>query len=121
MIDKKKQHFISLFLIFGVIVLFTLMNEWSKPQPLEAASSMMNDSMGNMMSSMHLGNVSIDDLLYQEENQEENQEEASATSSHHSAEDSELNRIHYFTTLSIIILLPFIVAGTTFLSIVWLK
>ena len=117
MIDKKKQHFISLFLIFGVIVLFTLMNEWSKPQPLEAASSMMNDSMGNMMSSMHLGNVSIDDLLYQEASQEE----ATESSSHHSAEDSELNRIHYFTTLSIIILLPFIVAGTTFLSIVWLK
>lgn len=117
MIDKKKQHFISLFLIFGVIVLITLMNEWSKPQPLEAASSMMNDSMGNMMSSMHLSNVSINDLLYQEESQEE----ASGTSSHHSAEDSELNRVHYFTTLSIIILLPFIVAGTTFLSIIWLK
>lgn len=117
MIDKKKQHFFSLFLIFGMIVLFTLMNEWSKPQPLEAASSMMNGSMGNMMSSMHLGNVNINDLLYQEESQEA----ATGMSSHHSAEDSELRRIHYFTTLSMIILLPFIVAGTAFLSIVWLK
>jgi hypothetical protein len=93
------------------------MYEWSKPQPSEAASSMMNDSMGNMMSSMHLSNVNINDLIYQEERQEA----ATETSSHHSAEDSELRRIHYFTTLSIIILLPFIVAGTTFLSIVWLK
>jgi hypothetical protein len=93
------------------------MNEWSKPQPMEAAAGMMNDSMGNMMSSMHLGNVNISDLLYQEERQEA----ATGMSSHHSEEDSELKRIHYFTTLSIIILLPFIVAGTAFLSIVWLK
>mgnify|MGYP000647956086 CR=1 FL=1 len=117
MIDKKKQHFISLSFIFGVIILFTLMNEWSKPQPLEASSSMMNDSMGNMMASMHLSNININDLVYQEESQEA----ATGMSSHHSAEDSELKRIHYFTTLSIIILLPFIIAGTAFLSIVWLK
>lgn len=117
MIDKKKLHFIRLSLIFGVIILLTLMNEWSKPQPSEAAAGMMNDSMGNMMSSMHLRGANINDLLYQEESQEA----ATGMSSHHSAEDSELNRIHYFTTLSIIILLPFIVAGTAFLSIVWLK
>jgi hypothetical protein len=84
---------------------------------MEANNGMMNDSMGNMMTSMHLGNVSINGLIYQEESQEA----ATGMNSHHSAEDSELNRIHYFTTLSIIILLPFIVAGTAFLSIVWLK
>ena len=114
--DKKKLHFITLILVFGVISLLTLMNEWSKPQSMQA-NTMMSDSMGNMMTSMHLQNVSINDLLYQEESREA----ASGMSSHHSAEDSEIKKIHYFTTFSIVILLPFIVAGTVFLSIIWLK
>lgn len=119
MIDKKKIHFVRLSLIFGVIVLLTLTHEWSKAQSWQTGSSMMSETMGMMMTSMHLKNVNINDLIQQSESQEN--ANSTSMSSHHNAQDSELGRMHYFTTLSIVMLLPFLVAGTIFLSIVWLK
>lgn len=123
MIDKKKLHFFRLCIIFGIITIFALLNEWSKPQSWQANNSMMSGSMGSMMSSMHLSNITLDDLIVQKEAQEApvNAGSNDSTSSHHNAKDSELGRAHYFTTLSIVVLLPFIVAGTMFLAIVWLK
>lgn len=117
MINKKKLQFIKLCVIFGAVVLLALFNEWSKPQAMETNNSMMTGSMGSMMSSMHLSNLKLSDLLYQEEMQEN----SSNMSSHHAKQETELSRVHYFTTMSIVLLLPLIAAGTVFLSIVWLK
>lgn len=115
--DKKKLHFFRLCVIFGTIVLLTLMAEWSMPGATKDSTSMMNSSMGSMMSSMHLNDISLSDLF----NQAERQETASGTSSHHSGEETALGSLHYFTTISIVFLLPFIIGGSIFLAIVWLR
>lgn len=78
---------------------------------------MMGQSMGNMMASMHLKNINIRDLFYQKESMNMMQ----GMQPHHNNQSGFLIISHYLTTGTIIILLPFIIAGSVFLAILWIK
>ncbi|MCX7746548.1 MAG: hypothetical protein N2645_06625 [Clostridia bacterium] len=132
---KKKLHFWQLAIIFGAITILGLAAAYGYGARDQAG--MMSQSMGNMMGSMHLKNITLGDLLRREEqmemmqgqNQNPNQAAGQAAqqrgtashSGHHGGSGSFLKTAHYLTTGTIIILLPFIVAGTIFLAIIWLK
>ena len=120
MLDKKKQHFFQLVFIFGAITAIALTFAWNNSPRMASNMSMMGQSMGNMMSSMHLNNITIDDLIRQQENVETAAADNSH-SSHHSENNRFLKTVHILTTGTIIILLPFIIAGTVFLTVIWLK
>ncbi|MCX8131823.1 MAG: hypothetical protein N3I35_17220 [Clostridia bacterium] len=116
--DRKKLYFWRLALIFGAITVLALAVSFGFNREREAG--MMDTSMGNMMSSMHLKNITVSDLIKQQEKMESVTGQDSMAG-HHSGVSSFLNSAHYLTTATIIILLPFIVAGTIFLAIIWLK
>ena len=118
MIDKKKLHFFQLAIIFGLVTLFTLLNQWGYSPPTNTGGEMMG-SMGNMMISMHSRGATLADLLTQQEASETVVESSGGHQSHHSG--SHLSGIHYITTTTIIVLLPLIIAGAVFLAIAWLK
>ena len=117
MLDKKKHHFLQLAVIFGSVTVISLLSAWGYRSEAEASMSMMGQSMGKMMSSMHAPNITVRDLLVQEEKTEA----ATGMESHHNSQDEYLKNSYYITTASIIILLPFIIAGSVFLCVVWLK
>jgi len=121
MLDKKKIHFWQLVLIFGAITILALAVSYGYGYRKQA--SMMTQSMGNMMGSMHLRNITIGDLVKQQEQMEmvQGQNQSQNHSSHHGESNSFLKTAHYLTTATIIILLPFIVAGTVFLAIIWIR
>lgn len=116
MISKKKRHFWQLSFIFISITIVSLLYNWQYKSNLQSSMSMMTQSMGNMMSSMHLQNIKLEDLFKQEKESVEN-----VNASHHDSQDPKLKRVHYFTTIIIIVLIPFIVAGSIFLAIVWIE
>lgn len=114
---KKKVHFLELAFLFGAITLLSLLSQWGYSRPVETGSDMMSGSMGNMMLSMHGSGATLADLF--------RQEEASDTDvsggSHQSHHSSRLSLIHYITTMTVIVLLPLIIAGSLFLAAVWVK
>lgn len=120
MLDKKKHHFLQLAFIFGAITIISLMASWGYRNASDASKEMMGQSMGKMMQGMHLQNITIGDLI----RQQESAEAASNTGmeSHHAGSgNTGLETGHFMTTAVIVILLPFIIAGAVFLAIVWLK
>lgn len=119
--DKRKLNFWQLSIIFGAITIIALAVSYGYGYKKQA--SMMNKSMGNMMSSMHLRNVTIYDLINRQEQMEalQGQNQSQNHSSHHSESNSFLKVTHYLTTATMVILLPFIIAGAVFLAIIWLK
>lgn len=115
---KKKRPFIILATIFGAVSLLTLFFTWGYSSNTTSASSMMGQSMGTMMSSMHSSNITVRDLIIQQEQLEESSV-ANSQASHHSSQRGFLQTAHIYTTGTIVILLPFILAGTIFLAIIW--
>ncbi len=113
---KKKKHFIQLTIVFVFITMLSLFSRWSNVSPDGMQATMMDSSMGGMMS-MHLREATIADLLVQEE-----QKEASTGQSSHDSHHGEgLQKLHYLITATIIILLPLIAAGTVFLAAAWFR
>lgn len=85
------------------------------------SGNMMDQSMGSMMSSMHLQEVTLNDLIRQEEQVETPAADGDEHSGHHSETGGFLETTNKLTTGTIIILLPFIIAGTVFLAIIWFR
>ncbi|MDF2522963.1 MAG: hypothetical protein K0R31_604 [Clostridiales bacterium] len=117
MLDKKKHHFLQLIVIFGSITILSLLTAWGFNSGVEAGMSMMGQSMGKMMSTMHASNITVSDLL----KQVEQAETSTGMESHHNSENEQLKLEYFITTAVIVTLLPFIVAGAVFLGIIWLK
>lgn len=117
MISKKKLHFLQLTFVFTAITIGTVLLNWSSNTNIKNSMSMMGQSMGNMMSSMHLKNAKLSDLVTSKE------QTNTSKSKNMSNETKEgyLKEIHYITTTIIVVLLPFIIGGTVFLAIVWFK
>lgn len=117
--NKKKLPFIQLAAIFGLVTLMTLLYSWGSTPSTSPNGGMMEQSMGDMME-MHLENVTVADLVKQKEQVEVSQG-VDSQASHHETQYGFLKIMHYLTTATIVILLPFIIAGTVFLGIIWLK
>lgn len=117
MLDKKKHHFLQLVIIFGAVTIISLLSAWGYRSKVETSMKMMGQSMGNMMSTMHAKDITVSDLF----KQEEKVEAATGMEGHHNSQDDFLKNSYNITTALIIILLPFIVAGSVFLGVVWLK
>lgn len=120
MLDKKKIHFWQLAIIFGSITILALINSYINYQGGQAES--MGDTMAKMMG-MHLENVTVSDLISRQEQVEASAQNTDAQdmSSHHSGTNSYTNAVHLLAIATIVILLPFIIAGTVFLAIIWLE
>lgn len=139
MLDKKKHHFLQLSVIFGAVVIISLLSSWGYRNNVEASMKMMGQSMGKMMQGMHLQNITVSDLVRQQEMMESASASAAGNGmeSHHSGSgsgnagteshqshhgsNSGMETTHFITTATIVILLPFIIAGAVFLMVVWLK
>ena len=115
MFNKKKMHFWRLVLLFGALILITLFLLWSNA-PMQKAG-MMDSSMGNMMKSMHLSNITIYNLF----DTMNSQQEMSAMKSHHLNRAPVIYQLSFLTTSIIFILLPFIIGGAILLGIVWIR
>lgn len=113
---NRKLPFIRLTIVFGILILASLFYSWGYHKTGSESGMMMDASMGDMMGENHLKDISIRDLIVQEEQSEAVQSEDSVE--HH--ESGEFIRlIHNITTITIVALIPFIIAGTIFLMIVW--
>lgn len=115
MISKKKLHFLQLTFVFTIITIGTLLFNWSSNANLKNSMSMMGQSMGNMMSSMHLKNAKLSDLVTSKE------QTNTSKNMNNETKEGYLKEIHYITTIIIVVLLPFIIGGTVFLAIVWFR
>ena len=115
MFSKKKMHFWRLVILFGALILITLFLLWSNA-PMQKAG-MMDSSMGNMMKSMHLSNITIYDLF----DTMNSQQEMSAMKSHHLKQAPVIYQLSILTTSIIFVLLPFIIGGAIMLGIVWIR
>jgi len=115
LIDEKKLHFLRLSVIFTAITIITLLYNWGHSAGMQTTTNMMGQSMGNMMASMHLKNIKVSDLFTIEEPKK------SSMNEHHEVKKNYIRNIHYATTITILVLIPFIVAGTAFLVIIWIK
>jgi hypothetical protein len=100
----------------------TLIALWLSPQ--EKKASMMAESMANM-SSMHLKNVTIYDLIGSSDADKSSsvasQSQTDESSGHHEDETSSVKTMGIITTIIIFALLPLIIFGTIILAIVWIK
>ena len=117
MLDKKKHHFLQLAVVFGAVTIISLLSVWGYRSETETGMSMMGQSMGSMMQTMHASNITVGNLLIQEEQMET----ATGMEGHHNNQDEFLKISHFVTTATVVILLPFILAGSVFLGIIWLK
>ena len=120
MFDKKKLHFWQLFIIFASITIISLLYSWGSNSNIPVSMPMMQKSMGDMMQ-MHLKDVTIADLIRQEEQPNQASQSDNDMSSHHEEQELFLKMIHQLTTATIILLLPLIIAGSIFLAIIWVK
>jgi|GEM_PF-1330957 len=118
---KRKMPFIKLSIIFAIMIVLAIFYSWGSSNKNSAQSSMMDQSMGNMMGENHLKDITVRDLIIQEEQSEvvQSQTNEESNASHHESTGSFLETIHKITTITIVILLPFIIAGTVFLLIIW--
>lgn len=115
MLNSKKLHFWRLTFIFGALIIITLFFLWSAPEVKK--SEMMDVSMGNMMQSMHVSNVTLYDLFTEGEGNEQMAE----MHSHHQGQAPVIYNLSFLTTSLIFLLLPFIIGGSIILAIVWIK
>lgn len=115
MFDKKKINFWRLSFIFAGFVVITLFLLWNSPQ--EPKAQMMNGTMGSMMKQVHIGNITIYDLL----GPSEQQSQMSEMHSHHQNQSPMIVKMNYLSTAVIFILLPFIIGGAVTLAVVWIK
>ena len=118
MLHKKRLHFWQLSGIFGAITVISILISWGLRSNTGMNSGMMAQSMSSMMT-MHLKNVTVADLIRQEEHTET--AAGSSYTAHHEQSGGFLQTTHILTTGSIIILLPLIIAGSVFLFIVWMS
>ncbi|MDS1029272.1 hypothetical protein RDV78_01975 [Bacillota bacterium LX-D] len=116
MMKKKTLIFLQLCIVFGVITLSSILYSWGSASNT-SNDSMMGQGMGQMML-MQLNGASVSDLI---QNQQHSQTMVQNGHSSHHSDNESLKAMHYFTTITIITLLPFIIAGSIFLVIVWLK
>ncbi len=117
--DKKKLHFWRLAFIFGGFTIIILLLLWSSPK--EPKAQMMTSSMGNTMAQMHVSNITIYDLLKNEQMQEQSQGQTDNMSSHHDSQAPIVVTLNFLTTALIFLLLPLIIGGSIILAIVWIK
>lgn len=116
---NKKINFWRLAFVFSAITILALVVSYGSYRGDQ--SMMMSGTMGDMMQ-MHLGEVTIQDLITQQEQAEvQYQTQTQDHSSHHGEGNSYIAAVHFLTTATIVLLLPFIVAGSVFLAIIWLK
>lgn len=120
MLDKKKIHFWQLTFVFASITILALAYSYGSYNGNQ--SQMMSTSMGQMMG-MHLNNITVRELITQQEQVDlnQNQTQTSEHSSHHSGMNNFITIIHFLSIAIIVMLLPFIMGGSVFLAIVWLK
>jgi hypothetical protein len=122
MFDKKKLNFWRLAVIFMGLTVVTLIALWLSPQ--EKKATMMTESMANM-SSMHLENVTIYDLIGSSDADMSSSSappmQTGEESVHHEEETSSVKLMGIITTIIIFALLPLIIFGTIILAIVWIK
>jgi hypothetical protein len=118
MAKNKKQNFWLLAIVFTGITITALYIERNTQRGPDAV--MMNQSMGNMMKSEHLRNITMAQLLCNNP-QETMMGNESDHSSHHGEMDQMLSGIHRVTTLLIFTCIPFILGGTAFLFVIWIK
>lgn len=114
MLRGNKQPFWHLCLIFGSITL--LIAGLSLGYGQNQINGMMSDSMGNMMKTMELSEVTIQDIIRQYEPSVNGQDQEH--SGHHD-EAGSMKMIHDFSISTIVLLLPLILAGSLFLTIAW--
>lgn len=117
MISKKTLHFIQLSVIFLLVTTLGLAANWGHIQEMRSQSEMMGMTMGDMMAVMHGSNLTFADMLWPDEGMVS---QVSMTAHHERGRDF-ISISHYWSTAMIIILLPFILAGSVFLAISWLK
>jgi len=113
---KKKMPFFRLSIVFIIIIAASIFYSWGYNNENSSGSGMMDQSMGEMMGKNHLKDITIRDLIVQEEQSETLQIEDS-NSAHHGG--SILKTLHKISTITIVALIPFIIAGTIFLMIIW--
>lgn len=115
MFDKKKLNFWRLALLYTGATILILFFLWSSPY--KPNSQMMDSSMGNMMKTMHLSNITISDLI----GNQRVEQSTSEMDSHHEDKSSSIYNMGIVTTSIIFLLLPLIIGGTIILAIVWIK
>lgn len=115
--NKKKLHFMQLSVIFLSVTILGLAANWGHIREMRSESEMMGMTMGDMMAVMHGSNVTFADMLWPEESMVS---QVSMTAHHERGRDF-ITISHYWSTAMIIILLPFILAGSVFLAVSWLK
>lgn len=120
---KKKMPFIRLSIVFIIIIILSILYSWGFHRESSSKSGMMDQSMGEMMGGNHLKEITIRDLIVQEEEKKTEQSEAAhsedSNSAHHDSGGSLLQTLHRISTITIVVLMPFIIAGTIFLMIIW--
>ncbi len=114
---KKKLPFIKLSIAFFIIILLAIFISWGNYKENNSGSG-MDQSMGNMMGENHLKDITISDLIKQQEVNETMKQGTNDTSSHHSSTGF-LKILHKMTTITIVLFLPLIIAGSVFLMIIW--
>jgi hypothetical protein len=119
MFDKKKLNFWRLAFLFAGLTIITLFLLWNSPQ--QPKVQMMDSSMGNMMKQMHVSNITIYDLLKNDDMQNQMQSQMSEMSSHHQNQASIIFKLNFLSTAIIFFLLPLIIGGSIILTIVWIK
>ncbi|HMM21518.1 MAG TPA: hypothetical protein PKA10_12430 [Selenomonadales bacterium] len=113
--NPTKLHFWQLTGVFVLLVIVAVGLQWHSYQVQEKnmMTQMMGQSMGNMMRTMHASNVTTAQLLtWRTEN-------GGMGNSRQKESTESMQWMNRFTTNTIFILLPFIMAGTAFLLIVW--
>lgn len=115
--DKKKLPFVRLSIVFILIILSAIFVSWGYNKESKSDMGMMGNSMGEMMGENHLQEITIRDLIVQEEQLETTQ--GDEHSQHHNSNTSLLSTLHKITTITIAVIIPFIIAGTVFLMIIW--
>lgn len=116
---KKKMPFIRLSIAFLLIITAAIFYSWGYNDVNKSdAGMMMDQSMGEMMGENHLKDITIRDLIRQEENNDTEQS-SDNQAEHHDTGVNLLTMLHRITTITIVALIPFIIAGTIFLMIIW--
>lgn len=123
MMDKKKLAFWRLAAVFGSIAILMLFFLWNSPNApkSEVQSGMMASSMGNMMKSKNLKNITIYDLFGGETMNDRMASMSMSTMSHSDNMDVIKYKVGFWGTIMIFLLLPFIIGGTVILAIIWMK
>lgn len=113
-LERKKHNFFKLSVVFCALVILGLLYNWGYYQENEA--HMMDESMGSMMRSMHGEAVNLGELL----RIGEAIEYGTGKDEHHDS-DSFIAWSFNISTALMVVILPFIIAGSIFLAIVWFK